>query len=52
MPAIDPEHDRFMLCGNNDMLQDLMTILNESGFSKANSRSQGHYVIEQAFIEK
>jgi ferredoxin--NADP+ reductase len=26
--------------------------LDEKGFSKATSRSQGHYVIEQAFIEK
>lgn len=52
MPVINPEHDRFMLCGNNDMLQDLMHMLNEMGFSKANSRNQGHYVIEQAFIEK
>jgi ferredoxin--NADP+ reductase len=34
------------------MLQDLMAMLNARGFSKANSRSQGHYVIEQAFIEK
>ncbi|TDF37581.1 ferredoxin--NADP reductase [Alteromonadaceae bacterium M269] len=52
LPKLDPEHDRFMLCGNNAMLQDIMTILNEKGFSKATSRSQGHYVIEQAFIEK
>ncbi|WP_404400583.1 ferredoxin--NADP reductase [Idiomarina seosinensis] len=52
LPAIDPEHDRFMLCGNNDMLEDLMDILNERGFKKATSRRQGDYVIEQAFIEK
>jgi ferredoxin--NADP+ reductase len=49
---INPQHDRFMICGNDGMLQDLMTILDEKGFSKATSRSQGHYVIEQAFIEK
>lgn len=52
LPAVNPEHDRFMLCGNDGMLQALMTILDEFGFVKANSRSQGHYVIEQAFIEK
>jgi ferredoxin--NADP+ reductase len=34
------------------MLQDIMTILDAKGFSKATSRTQGHYVIEQAFIEK
>ncbi|PRO70785.1 ferredoxin--NADP reductase [Alteromonas gracilis] len=52
MPSLNPDHDRFMLCGNDNMLQDLMTMLNERGFSKANSRRMGHYVIEQAFIEK
>jgi len=52
MPELNPDHDRFMLCGNDAMLQDLMMILNDLGFKKANSRSQGHYVIEQAFIEK
>ena len=49
---IDPENDRFMLCGNDAMLKDLAGILDAKGFMKANSRSQGHYVIEQAFIEK
>lgn len=52
MPDIKLEDDRFMLCGNDAMLQDLMAMLNQMGFSKANSRRQGHYVIEQAFIEK
>ena len=52
MPEINPDSDRFMLCGNDAMLQDLMNMLNSMGFSKANSRRQGHYVIEQAFIEK
>jgi len=32
MPDLNPEHDRFMLCGNDAMLQDLMVILNERGF--------------------
>ena len=49
---ISPDNDRFMLCGNDAMLKDLAAILDAKGFSKANSRSQGHYVIEQAFIEK
>ena len=52
MPEINVHDDRFMICGNNDMLLDLMSILDERGFSKANSRSLGEYVIEQAFIEK
>lgn len=52
LPEINPEHDRFMLCGNNAMLDDIMAILNERGFTKATSRKQGDYVIEQAFLEK
>jgi ferredoxin--NADP+ reductase len=52
MPDINVEDDRFMLCGNNDMLKDLMNILDDKGFSKANSRSLGEYVIEMAFLEK
>jgi ferredoxin--NADP+ reductase len=52
MPDINLEDDRFMICGNNDMLQDLMKILDDKGFSKANSRNLGEYVIEMAFIEK
>jgi ferredoxin-NADP reductase len=52
MPEINIEDDRFMICGNNDMLRDLMNILDDKGFGKANSRSLGEYVIEMAFIEK
>ena len=52
MPALNPAHDRFMLCGNDAMLQQLMGMLDQRGFVKANSRTMGHYVIEQAFIEK
>jgi ferredoxin--NADP+ reductase len=52
MPDINIEDDRFMLCGNNDMLQELMNILDDKGFNKANSRSLGEYVIEMAFLEK
>lgn len=49
---LTPEHDRFMICGNNDMIKDISLMLDDLGFQKATSRTQGHYVIEQAFIEK
>ncbi|WP_371194609.1 ferredoxin--NADP reductase [Glaciecola sp. SC05] len=52
LPDINTHDDRFMICGNNNMLRDLMHILDEKGFSKATSRTLGEYVIEQAFIEK
>lgn len=52
LPALCPSRDRFMLCGNQAMLDDTMAILNAKGFKKATSRQQGDYVIEQAFLEK
>jgi ferredoxin--NADP+ reductase len=52
LPAIDPEHDRFMLCGSPSMLKDLVTILEARGFDEANSDRRGSYVIERAFVEK
>lgn len=52
LPEISPNADRFMLCGNQAMIDDTMAILNERGFSKATSREKGDYVIEQAFLEQ
>ncbi|WP_423187703.1 ferredoxin--NADP reductase [Alishewanella sp. d11] len=52
LPPLCPSRDRFMLCGNQAMLDDTMAILDAKGFRKATSRQQGDYVIEQAFLEK
>ncbi|QJR82637.1 ferredoxin--NADP reductase [Alteromonas pelagimontana] len=52
LPPLSPESDRFMLCGNDAMLADLSNWLTSQGFSKATSRMQGHFVIEQAFLER
>jgi ferredoxin/flavodoxin---NADP+ reductase len=52
LPAIDAEHDRFMLCGSPVMLKDLVGILETKGFDEANSDRRGSYVIERAFVEK
>lgn len=52
LPPLCPSRDRFMLCGNQAMLDETMAILNNLGFKKATSREQGDYVIEQAFLEK
>lgn len=52
LPELNPATDRFMICGNNDMLRDVWAILEHQGFSKATSRRQGDFVVEQAFIEK
>lgn len=52
LPAPDPEHDRFMLCGSPAMLSDLTDILDQMGFCEARGGKAGHYVIERAFVEK
>lgn len=52
MEAIDPDNDRFMLCGSPSMLKDFCQILDQQGFREARQGKQGHYVIERAFVEK
>jgi len=52
LPPIDPERDRFMLCGSPAMLADLRAILDARGFEEGNHGEPGDYVIEKAFAEK
>lgn len=53
LPPMDPEHDRAMICGGPEMLQETSAVLNELGF-KISPRLgvAGDYVIERAFVEK
>jgi ferredoxin/flavodoxin---NADP+ reductase len=51
LPAISPEHDRFMLCGSPTMLKDMCKILDEAGFKESRHGIQAEYVIERAFVE-
>ena len=50
LPALDPEHDRVMICGSPSMLKDIVTILEARGFDEGNTDRQGSYVIERAFV--
>jgi ferredoxin--NADP+ reductase len=52
LPAVDAEHDRFMLCGSPAMLKDLVGVLEAKGFDEANSDRRGSYAVERAFVEK
>ena len=52
LPAMDAEHDRFMLCGSPAMLRDLVGILEAKNFDESSSDRRGSYVIERAFVEK
>lgn len=51
MPMMNPEHDRFMICGSPSMLKDTCQILDARGFFEARQGELGSYVIERAFVE-
>jgi len=51
-PALNPEDDRFMLCGSPSMLKSLTEILDDRGFTETRKSDLGEYVIERAFVEK
>jgi ferredoxin--NADP+ reductase len=52
LPALDPQHDRVMICGSPAMLKDIVTVLEARTFAEGNTDHQGQYVIERAFVEK
>ena len=52
LDALDPAHDRMMICGSPSMLKGLIAIVRALGFSEGNSSEPGQYVVEKAFVEK
>lgn len=52
LPAIDAQHDRFMLCGSPAMLADTRAALDKFRLTEGNMSRPGHYVIERAFVDK
>jgi len=48
---INPDTDRFMICGSPSMLKDICSMLDERGFREARHGEAAHYVIERAFVE-
>ncbi len=51
--ALDPEHDRAMICGGPQMLADFRGLLDGRGFTAApRIGTPGQYVFERAFVEK
>lgn len=52
LPPLNPEQDRFMLCGSPSMLKDFCRILDARGFTESRHGKQGHYTIERAFVER
>lgn len=51
LDPIDPDNDRFMICGSPSMLKDTCAILDDKGFKEARHSKAAHYVIERAFVE-
>ena len=51
LDPIDPERDRFMICGSPSMLKEICTLLDQRGFRESRHGRQAHYVIERAFVE-
>lgn len=51
LPPIDPEVDRFMICGSPSLLKEFCAILDNCGFTEARHGEAAHYVVERAFVE-
>lgn len=51
-PPLSPADDRVMLCGSEQMLEDLTQLLDSLGFVEGSANDPGSYVIEKAFAEK
>ena len=52
MPALDPEHDRVMICGSPWVLKSMVSILEARAFQEGSSEGHGQYVVERAFVER
>lgn len=51
LEPIDPDVDRFMICGSPSMLKEICALLDSRGFTESRHGKQAHYVIERAFVE-
>ena len=51
LPPVNPDDDRFMICGSPSMLKEICKLLDSAGFRVARHGRAAHYVIERAFVE-
>ena len=51
LEPINPEVDRFMICGSPSMLKEICVMLDGRGFQEARQGRAAHYVVERAFVE-
>lgn len=52
LDALNPEHDRLMLCGNAPMLGEMSHMLTSLGFTEGSNAKPGDYVVEKAFVDQ
>jgi ferredoxin--NADP+ reductase len=52
LPALDPAHDRVMICGSPALVADTRALLNGRGFSEGNHGEPAQFVVEKAFAER
>jgi len=52
LPPLNPEHDRALVCGGPQMLEDIVKLLESRGFKEGSSHEPADYTIERAFVEK
>jgi ferredoxin/flavodoxin---NADP+ reductase len=50
--SIDAAHDRVMMCGSPQMLQEMREVLEPLGFEEGSSSAPGTLVVEKAFVER
>ena len=50
--SFNPEFDRVMICGSEDMTADIKNIFEKRGCKEGSTKEQGGFVIEKAFAEK
>jgi ferredoxin--NADP+ reductase len=48
--ALDPEHDRVMICGSMAMLKDVRALVEAAGFVEGANNKPGSFVVERAFV--
>ena len=52
LPAIQPAHDRVMICGSPALVQDTRALLSAKGFVEGNHGEPAQFVVEKAFAER
>ena len=50
VPRLNPEQDRVMICGSQEMIADTKTIVAEHGLTEGSNAKPAEFVVEKAFV--